>query len=353
VRITTLRHETISRILLSRLRFMGDVILTTPLIRQLRLAFPHAHLAYLTEDTFAPLLHHNPNLDEIIALHLPGSRGEKGLQSLVQQAKFIRRLRQKKFDLAIDLFGNPRTALLTWLSGARWRVGGDFRGRGLLYNLRVALPNEKLDAIAFHQLSLEKIGLHSGDKKTEIFLAEDEIRAAQAYLEKKGFDLSQPIVGLHPGATWPNKRWPVASFMELAKALLAEEVQVFVSCGPGEQEITAAMHAIDHAGLAIGEVLPLRQLAAILKLLNLSISNDCGVMHLAVAVDTPTFGIFGPGEPNIWFPYCKELGHRTFWADIECRPCHKDFCPLGTLACMHKTTPDMVFKEAMRIIKAF
>ncbi|MFQ5631814.1 MAG: glycosyltransferase family 9 protein [bacterium] len=348
--IKTLIPNTISRILLSRLRFMGDVILTTPIIRQLRHVFPNAYIAYLTEDKFAPLLQNNPLLDEIIPLQITNIQHKSSLQALKRQAKFIRDFRAKKFDLAIDLFGNPRTALLTWLSGARWRVGGDFRGRGLLYNLRVQAPVEKLDAIAFHQLSLQKIGLEADSKKTEIFLADNEIQSAQHYLERKGFDLSQPIVGLHPGASWPNKCWQVEYFKKLAQELLAEQVQIFVSCGPGEQELLRPLQEIRNARLVFGEVLPLRQLAAVLRHLNLYITNDCGVMHLAVAVDTPTFGIFGPGEPNIWFPYRKEFGHKAFWADIECRPCHKNECPLGTLACMHETTPEMVFKEAMHFL---
>lgn len=331
---------------------MGDVILTTPIIRQLRQAFPNAYIAYLTEDTFAPLLQHNPYLDEIIPLQIAKSETENSFQALVRQANFIRDLRRKTFDLVIDLFGNPRTALLTWLSGARWRVGGDFRGRGLLYNLRISASKEKLDAIAFHQLSLKKIGLESVDYTTDIFLNNHEIQNAQDYLKSKGLHLNKPVVGLHPGATWPNKRWPVKYFQKLAEHLLAEQVQVFVSCGPDEQEIAGALRKTQKAGLTISEVLPLRKLAAIQKWFDLQISNDCGIMHLAVAVGTPTFGIFGPGEPDIWFPYRPESGHKAFWADIECRPCHKDFCPLGTLACMHETTPELIFREAMRVVGA-
>lgn len=335
--------NSISRILLSRIRFMGDVILTTPLIRQLREAFPHAHLAYLVEETYAPLLEHNPHLDEILPLSLSG----KGMQ----QIGLIRTLRSRRFDLAIDLFGNPRTALLTWLSGARWRVGGDFRGRGKLYNIRVPSSAEKPDAIAFHQRSLQAIGLPPGDKNTEIFLTENEIAEAKSFLQRQGLAANRAIAGLHPGATWPNKRWPIEYFVELAKKLLAEKIQIFVTCGPGEQALVAPFQKIDDPRLVVGEVLSLRQLAAVLAHFKLHISNDCGVMHLAAAVGTPTFGIFGPGEPEIWFPYAAGDGHRAFWADIECRPCHKDFCPLGTLACMHETPPNTVFRQAMALLE--
>lgn len=322
---------------------MGDVILTTPLIRQLREAFPSAQLAYLVEDKFAPLLQHNPHLDEIITLNLSGS--------LAEQLTLIRKLRSYKFDLAIDLFGNPRTALLSWLSGASWRIGGDFRGRGRLYNIRLAEPTKRHHAIAFHQRSLQSIGLPAGDIRTEIYLTEAEKQAASEYLSYHGLDVQRPIVGLHPGATWPNKRWPIEHFIELAEKLLAEKVQIFVTCGPGELEHLEPFHRLAHSNLVIGEVLPLRQLAAVLMYFRLHISNDCGVMHLSAAVGTPTFGIFGPGEPDIWFPYDETAGHQVFWADIDCRPCHKDYCPLGTLACMHETRPHAVFQQAMKLLK--
>ncbi len=334
--------ETFSRILISRLRFMGDVILTTPLLRQLRTRFPDAEITYLTEDRFVPLLHNNPNIDAVMGLKIQRKFGESRHEMAFEQIRFLRKLRQKKFDLVIDLFGNPRTALLSWLSGASTRVGGDFRGRGLLYNFRVRAPQEKVDAIAFHQRSLEVIGIPPGDKKTELVLLPVERDLARTYLQRKGLDPDAPIVGLHPGATWPNKRWPADYFSRLAAGLVEKGMQVYVTCGPGEEEIATAVAGGRIGPVVAGDVLPLRTLAAVIAHFKAMVSNDCGVLHMSVAVGTPTAGIFGPGEPDIWFPYPEEAGHKAFFADIECRPCHKDFCPLNTLECMHKTTPEAV-----------
>ncbi len=342
-----LNKTSVRRILLSRLRFMGDVILTTPLIRRLKEAFPEATLSYLTQDTFAPLLWHNPHLDEVIAW--PVGR------SITEQWRVYYQVRQRRFDLAIDLFGNPRTALMTWLTGAPVRVGGDFRGRGKLYNVRVPAPTTELNAIDFHWRSLEALGIDKDDNRTEIFLTEEEEKWARNFLEERSLDLSRPVVGLHPGATWPNKRWPEKYFAELAQGLIEQTVQVLITQGPGEEPIASeVMRQISlrkPTGAVSLPVLNLRQLASVQKQMQVFVSNDCGVMHLAVAAGTPTIGLFGPSQPHIWFPYDCAAGHLALWHEIDCRPCHKNFCPFGHLDCQNKLLPERVTVAVMERLR--
>jgi lipopolysaccharide heptosyltransferase II len=347
-----LHKEQIRRILLSRLRFMGDVILTTPLIRRLKAVFPEAKLSYLTQDTFAPLLLHNPHLDEGIPFPIRGS--------VAEQARVYLQLRQRRFDLAIDLFGNPRTALMTWLTGAPIRAGGDFRGRGKLYNVRVPAPSVEPHAIDFHWRSLEAVGIAKGDNRTEVFIASEEKRWAREFLNELSIDSSRPIVGLHPGATWPNKRWPEKYFAELARQLCDRNVRVLITQGPGEESIVMeVMQQISplklpearSQAITLLPVLSLRQLASVQQEMQVFISNDCGVMHLAVAVGTPTIGLFGPSQPHIWFPYDQRDGHLALWQPIDCRPCHKNFCPLGHLDCQNKLEPERVTVAVMERLK--
>ncbi len=334
--------DRVHRILLSRLRFMGDVILTTPLIRRLKEVFPHAQLSYLTQDTFAPLLLHNPHLDEVIAFPSQGS--------VAAQWRIYSQLRRRRFDLAIDLFGNPRTALMTWLTGAPIRVGGDFRGRGKLYNVRVPAPAAEPNAIDFHWRSLEALGIAKDDPRTEIFITAQEKQSAREFLNEYHFDLARPIVGLHPGATWPNKRWPEKYFAELAHRLVDLDVQVVITQGPGEEKIALDVmrqiappkFSTSRNAVILLPVLPLRQLASVQQHTRVFVSNDCGVMHLAVAAGAPTIGLFGPSQPRIWFPYHQADGHLALWHEIECRPCHKNFCPLGHLDCQNKLLPERV-----------
>ena len=330
-----------NRILVSRLRFLGDVILTTPLVRRLREVFPDAEICYLTEAAYAPVLANNPHLDEVLSYPSRPTLGE--------QIQFYRELRRRHFDLAIDLFGNPRTAVMTWISGAKIRVGGDFRGRGKLYNVRIPHSTETTDAISFHFRSLEALGIKAGDNRTELFLAEAEKRWANDFLRKRKVDTDAPLIGIHPGATWPNKRWPVQHFAKLADTLIAEGYQVLATQGPGEESIVRELQRLSPQ-VNVLPVLPIRQVAAIQRQCQVFVSNDCGIMHLAVAVETPTLGLFGPGQPEIWFPYDAALGHAALKYEIECRPCHKNYCPLGHLDCQMKLAPERVAEEVRRRI---
>ncbi len=330
------------RILVSRLRFLGDVLLTTPLVRRLREVFPHAEIVYLTEAAYAPLLAHNPHLDEVLAF--------SPRASAAAQAQLYRSLRRRRFDLAIDLFGNPRTALLTWLTGAPVRVGGDFRGRGKLYSHRVPAAAGSPDAIAFHLRSLEMLGIAAGDKRTEFFLMPEERLWAQSFLAMQAIDPARPLVGMHPGATWPNKRWPASHFAEVAKALLAAGVQVLLTQGPQEALIVAAVQQ-QAPGVSVLPVLSLRETAAVLARCAAFVSNDCGILHLAVAVGTPTVGLFGPSQKEIWFPYDAAEGHVAVDLAIDCRPCHKNFCPLQHLNCQKQLLPQRVLPAVWHALK--
>lgn len=323
----------VQRVLISRSRFLGDVILTTPLIAALRQALPQAQLAYLTEEAFAPVLKHHPHLDEVIAFSRQWS--------IAQQFRFYHRLRRQRFDLAIDLFGNPRTALMTWLTGARFRVGGDHRGRRGFYNLRVASPKRDIDAVAHHLLCLEVLGLPSEKTQPRVVVSAAEQAEAESALRTIGVDTVQPLVGLHPGASWPNKRWPVRHFAEVAQRLAAQGVQVIVTQATSEQALAAELQRLA-PGVRLVPVVPLRTIAAILSLLSVYVSNDCGVMHLAAGLGTPTIGLFGPSPPGIWFPYERNAGHQALFFKIACRPCHQNYCPLGHLDCQERLDPEVV-----------
>jgi len=313
------------RILISRLRFIGDVILTTPIIRSVRNAHPGAFIAYLGERGAVSLLEHNPLLNESIPFDF--SR-----PTALEQSRIALHLRRGKFDLAIDLFGNPRSALLTYLSGARVRVGPARKGRGRLYTIQVADDGIPKTAIEFHNQFIRAAGVEPSAHRTEIFLTDDEKREARIYLqwfnrEHNPIDIARPIVGIHPGATWPAKKWIPERFAGLADLIAAKlGAHVLITAGPNDGESVNAVvnHALSKVTVLSG--LPLRQLAAIISHCSVFVSNDAAPMHIAAAVGTPTVGLFGPGEENIWFPYSRDEGHCALRKDVSCHPCHLDFC---------------------------
>jgi|WetSurMetagenome_2_1015567.scaffolds.fasta_scaffold26331_2 heptosyltransferase-2 len=310
------------RILISRMKFIGDVVLTTPVIRSVRNAFPDAFIAYMADAQAASLLEQNPCLNEII----PFDFGRSGWR---EQPRVAALLRRRRFDLAIDLFGNPRSALLTYFSGAHTRVGLDRPGRGRLYTVRVRDEAGFKTAIAFHMQFLRAVGIPPTSERTEIFLSDDERLLARRLLAD-ALQGRGPVVALHPGATWPAKRWLPERFADVALKIKERlGAQVVLTAGPNDDEVIRFVEQSMREKIPVFRGLPLRQLAGLISQCSVYVANDSGPMHIAVAVGTPTIGIFGPGEENIWFPYPPAGGNIALRHEVPCHPCHLDFCNLA------------------------
>lgn len=342
-------RPTFSRILLTRMKYIGDVVLTTPIIRSVRNAHPNAYIAYLGERNAVSLLEHNPYLDEIIPFDF--SR-----PTILEQPRVISHLRQRKFDLTVDFFNNPRSALLTRLSGAGTRVGAHSRSvRGKFYTVQVKDDGKPKTAIQFHNQLIEAMGIVPVSSKTEIFLTDHEMKVAHAVLGQDKREPNKPIICIHPGATWPAKKWIPERFGELANLLVSKlGVQVILLSGPndGESVNDAVKHLV--SDIKILHNLPLRQLAAIIGCCALFVGNDAGPMHIAAAVGTPTIGLFGPGEENIWFPYAVKDGHVALRKDVPCHPCHLDFCNRegeGYMECMKRLATEDVFDAVAKSLQ--
>ncbi len=316
----------IRRVIVSRLRFMGDVILTTPVLRALKQADPTLKIAYLAEKSYEGVLEGNPHVDVLLTVERhPGTARAQ----LRQVLDLRRRMRSFRPDLSIDLLGIPKSAFLLYLSGAPLRIGGPYRIRKHLYTHVVEHPSRRETAVEYHLRSLSPLGLvrkwKPGDLRTEVFLSQEERAWAETFLRGRLNNWRGAIVGLHPGATWPAKRWFPERFGELGKRVASElGARVVVTVGPGEQALAEEVRRHSGDAAHVLPVLPLRRLAAVLGAFSVYVTNDCGPLHLSVAVGTPTVGLFGPGEPDIWFPYGPQ--HVALHHPCPLHPCHRDFC---------------------------
>ncbi|RKY81013.1 lipopolysaccharide heptosyltransferase II [candidate division KSB1 bacterium] len=349
-----LNLSSIRRILVTRFRFMGDVILTTPVISSLKEALPQAEISYLVEPPYDALLQHNPDIHGIIPFQRHRYDHCNWVTSLRLQWQLVQRLREKRFDLAIDLFGIPRSAWFVFFTGAPIRIGGKFRYRHHLYTHTFDTETGWQTAIEFHYLALKTLGLGQINQivrsQPKVYLTSKEIDWAENFLKTHKLNKKKFLIGLHPGGTWPAKLWPEHYYAELAKRLHREfDTQVIFTHGPKEKEIVRRLkEKVEEAAFFV-PLLSLRQLAALLQQCDLYISNDCGPMHLAVAVGTPTFGIFGPSEPDIWFPYDPRQGHRAIYKPIACRPCHLHQCP-RLHQCMTEVSVSDVLKHVENVL---
>jgi len=326
------------KILVIRLRYIGDVLLSTPCLTALRKKFPEAKICYLAENSAAPALENNPDISETIVC----SRSA----GIIEQLHLVRRLRGEKFDLVFDFLGNPRSALYTFFTGSRCRVGFNVRIRKIFYNAVVRpFPGEdEPDAIDVYLNALKFAGIEPAGRKTVLRLKEEETGKAEEFLRKLGVKPGNPVAALNPGGSRRAKRWPIENFARLADMLSGDGIKVMIFSGPDEAETREKMSALMKSRPVFNEYADLRATAALIQKCSCFVSNDTGPMHIGPAVGTPTIAIFGSSNPKIWFPYSEEQGHRAIKKYLHCWPCFQDDC--DRIECLKQIKVEEVYKKA-------
>ncbi len=313
------------RILVTRLRYLGDVILTTPAVSALRERYPEAEIHYATERPYADVLEKNPDIASVIRLSRDSRRalGE------------IAKIRSLRCTACIDLFSNPRSALLLFLSGIPIRVGAPRGVRRRLYTHRSAVPPETRSAIEHHAAAMGAFDVGMRDSLPRVYISPEEVDAGRELLDRTlgGREAGSRIVAIHPGGTWQSKRWPGGSFARLA--VLARErlgARVVAVTGPGEEGIADRVRKESEGAVRVMPLQPLRTIAAVLASCDAVVANDGGLMHLSVALGRPTVAVFGPTEADIWFPYEGKGPFTLVSRRMDCAPCHMHRC--GHLDCL-------------------
>ena len=332
------------RILIIKLRAIGDVVLATPVIENLKQHFPEAHLTFLTEEASAEVVRWNPFLDELIVLPLKSWKQLGFTKSWRMQIKFYLNLRRKRFDLVIDLFGNPRSALLTWLTGASERIGYDFRGRHYAYNRVISTRNKSIrHEVLFHLDSLSALDVPAQVRNPLVVVPKMAMIRAVRWLTDKNM-VNRKIIGLNPGGGWDIKRWPPDKFGRLADLLINHfDVEILILWGPGEEQLVEeVVNSMKHSP----QVLPqttLLELAGYLQCCHLLISNDSGPMHIAAALDVTTIGIFWPTDPEGQGPWGNK--HIVVQQDkVDCLGCNRTDCLIGNI-CLTTLEPEDVLAK--------
>ena len=332
--------SSVQSILVIKPRAAGDVVLSTPVLRNLRGAFPSAMIDFLTERPFADLVRGHPDVHSVLVYDRARMSG----------LDLIREVRRRRYEMVIDLFGNPRTALVTFLSGARERIGYRFRGRQYAYNTRVEPRGATVHNAQFNLDAVEALGIPIVDRSPVVPFT----RADEGYVD--GFlsglaRSSGPLVGVNSAGGWYTKRWGMQRFAQLCDRLIAEHgCSVVLTWGPGEQEQVESIRGAMHETPFIPPPTSFPQLAALLNRCDFVISNDTGPMHIAAAVGTPVLGIYGPTNPTLQGPYGE--GHRTVRNEsLTCLGCNLTSCPIG-LPCMEELSVPTVLSAFLRLREA-
>ena len=324
-------HGTIGKLLVIKLRAVGDVILSTAALPNLRAAFPEATIDFLVERSCREVIEGNASVDNLIVFSKTGMNG----------ARILLDLRRARYDMVVDLFGNPRSALMTFASGARHRVGYDFRGRSYAYNILVKPRGAEVHNVEFNLDALRRIGVPVVHTSPYFPLSEGDREFARREADTLGLT-KRLAIGFNPGTNRPTERWPAEGFAELG-ALLAGRfgARICVFWGPGEKPVADAITRQIGDAAAVAPRTSLKQLGAMFERCSLVVSNDSGPMHIAAALGLPTVGIFGPVNPLLQGPY----GEKTRYARKEGLPClgcnYDRTCPIGN-PCMTELEAEKV-----------
>jgi len=311
------------RILIIKPSSLGDIVHALPTVNLIRRKYPEAHISWLVNDTLTSLLQHSPILDKII----PFERRRFGsLTQLPRFAKFLTALRERRFDIVIDLQGLFRSGIITWATRARRRIGlSDAReGAGVFYNGIVRVP--RAHAVDRYLLAARYLGCDSTPVEFPLGVSKSVT--------------SEGLIAVNPSARWSTKLWGDDKFADLIRRLPSDRVVLTGSATERAQIDKIAQGRRNLAGQT-----DLFQLAELYRRCQVVITNDSGPMHLAAAVGTPVVAIFGPTDPALTGPYGKQ--HVVLRAGVPSSPCFKDSCANRVhMECMKLVTIEQVLEAA-------
>jgi heptosyltransferase-2 len=314
-----------SGILITRFSSLGDIILTTPLIRATRTAYPDAHITFATKREYVGLLETNPHVTEVAAL--------EPRQSLVS---FAASLRRRRFDYRIDLHSSLRSIALRRLVPGRWVAFAKPRYRR--YLLIGGVDAARLQPVSLEYFrAVAALPIVPDDGPAEVFTtSEDEADAARV--------ASGDYVVLAPGAGQATKQWPSAHWADLADRLRGTGLAVVAVGSDPERGLLGAARAAPAFGL------PIRVTAALCRKARAVVVNDSGVMHLATAMGARVIALFGPTVPALGFAPYRAPATLMEARHVRCRPCStygSARCPAGHHRCLHDLRPDEVERAVL------
>ncbi|MEK6727627.1 MAG: lipopolysaccharide heptosyltransferase II [Candidatus Omnitrophota bacterium] len=345
----TADKDEFSRILIVRTDKIGDVLLSTPVIKALRDNYPHAYIAMMVSPCSKDIVYGNPYLDEVIIYDKEGKH--KGWR---RSSKFAHNLKKKRFDLAIILHPTNRVHLITYFAGIPRRVGYD-RKLGILLTDRIKHTKQlgEKHELEYNLDLVRYLGMGLREKNLFMPIKEESEKYVDDLFLSQGINKTDKLLAIHPGASCPSKIWPNERFAEVADKLMQQYgFKILVVAGP--KDITLARNVIKNMrqdAVNLAGKISLSQLASVIKRCRLFISNDSGPVHIASAVGTPVISIFGRDQkglnPQRWGPL--GLKDKILHKQVGCVECLAHNCE-KEFACLKAISVDTVLQAADSIL---
>ena len=337
------------KFLIIRFSSIGDVILTTPLLRCLRAKFPSAQIDFLVKKEFAVVLSGNPHLSNIITFDKNAGKGE-----LSRIRQFIR---QNKYSHILDIQKNIRSVLIATGSGAVvTSFSKKILSRDLLIRFGINIYKEIKPVYLRYFESVSDLGVEYDGNGTEVFPAASEIEKVAEILKHNPITSGMPILVIAPGAQWENKRWPELGFATASDTFCSRSGAYPVLIGgPGDVEICRQVQTLMKTpSLNLAGKLSLMGSASMLGMADMVFTNDTGMLHMAQAMKTAVVAVYGPTTRELGFFPLPE-NSQVAEIEISCRPCTQKglhSCPKKHFRCMKDLKPEMVSDLAVELYEA-
>ena len=348
-------------ILVVRLGAMGDIVHVMPAVKNLRSAFPSARISWLVEDKHKDLVECLREIDEVVVF--PRKHWQSSLKypqkyfKIISEARmFLKKLRDKKYDVALDFHGNFKSGLLTYLSNASTRIGfskGYCKEFNFVFtNVRITPHEKKMNRVDKYLTLLHGMDIEAHYQRPVLSIPDTDRLYVEHFIHQNHLN-QKSIALIHPGTSLfgKYKRWPPKNYADLADRLIQElGYSVIFTWSDQEYKIVEEIVSFMRYQATIAcKTASVKQLIALLQHAHLFIGGDTGPTHIASCIGIPTVAIFGPKDPVIYAPYNDNaVVVRT---DIPCSPCEKRTC--DHVSCINSVTPQDVFDAVCKLKKKF
>ncbi|MBN2541766.1 glycosyltransferase family 9 protein [bacterium] len=333
-----IRHSKLKykNILIVRLSSIGDIVITIPVIENLRRNFPEAGITYLTRKEYSPILYNNPNLSKVLVL-------EPEDLSTTAYIKFCIKLRKCGYDLIVDLHNTFRSRLLSTILTRARSIHVDKKRKDRMKMVYLKKLDTDIKMVDLFLNTLTQIGIEPDHINPEIVVAEQDKRKIH---EETKTTPGSKAVGIHPYAKWKSKEWGLSNYLRVASELSKAGYHVLFF---GEKPADFDVRNVDFWG-----DLSLKKLIDYISINSLYIGNDTGPTHIAAALKIPTIAIFGPTHPSLGFKPTGDNVVKTIHSGLDCSPCTfhgEEKCKFERYKCMEAIKPERIVDEALNILR--
>lgn len=337
------------KIIIRMPNWIGDLVMATPVLADVRRAFPDAHITAMSRNPLCDLLKEDRDIDELFCFSKPSIFKRRS-----EKRDVIEKLQRGQYDLGILLTRSFSSAWWFRQGNVKRRLGYRGNGRAFLLTDQMALPQNihQQHLVTTYKMLLEPLGIPLSETRPRLYLSEKELDEARARLKQMGVGPNDRLVGINPGAAYGSaKCWLPDRFRKVTEKLLQNhDIKIVYFGDQGSSPLVKQIcRKLPSSVINVAGLTSLRELACFIKLSSVVLTNDSGPMHIAAALETPLVALFGSTSEVLTGPY-KKTG-TVIHKHVKCSPCYHRVCPID-FRCMKKIETDEVYDAVMKHLYA-